>query len=86
MSGRVSPADRIRDEIDALGKEYITIYESYQKALEGVLVKSKAIGDAEKIDKKIKELEDRLVMVENNFRESVNINRLNSKFKLLMEY
>ena len=60
--------------------------ESYQKALEGVLVKSKAIGDAEKIDKKIKELEDRLVMVENNFRESVNINRLNSTFKLLMEY
>lgn len=82
----LNQAKFIRDEIDALGKEYISIYESYQKALEAVLVKSKAIGDAEKIDKKIGELEDRLVMVENNFRESVNINRLNSKFKMLMEY
>ena len=82
----LNQAKFIRDEIDALGKEYISIYDSYQKALEDVLIKSKAIGDAQKIDKKIKELEDRLTMVEANFRESVNINRLNSKFKLLMEY
>ena len=82
----LNQAKFIRDEIDALGKEYISIYDSYQQALEAVLIKSKAIGDAQKIDKKIAELEDRLVMVENNFRESVNINRLNSKFKLLMEY
>ena len=82
----LNQAKFIRDEIDALGKEYISIYDSYQKALEDVLIKSKAIGDAQKIDKKIKELEDRLTMVEANFRESVNINRLNSKFKLMMEY
>lgn len=82
----LNQAKFIRDEIDALGKEYISIYQSYQNALENVLVKSKAIGDAQKIDKKIKELEDRLAMVEANFRESVNISRLNSKFKLLMEY
>ena len=82
----LNQAKFIRDEIDALGKEYISIYQSYQNALENVLNKSKAIGDAQKIDKKIQELDERLTLVEANFRESVNINRLNSKFKLLMEY
>ena len=84
----ISQAKLITDEIDALTKEYISAYDSYQKRLVEVLNNSKQnnIGDAAKIDDKIKELDSSLNNTIYSFKQGVNNKRLSSKFKNLATY
>ncbi|MCL7762725.1 hypothetical protein MPF19_04800 [Polaribacter sp. Z014] len=82
----LNQAKFIRDEIESLSKEYISIFTTYQSALKKVLEKSKEIGDKNKIDTKILELEAKLLAVQVTFDDNLNIYNLNSKFKTLMEY
>ncbi|QVY66205.1 hypothetical protein [Polaribacter sp. Q13] len=82
----LNQAKFIRDEIESLSKEYISIFTTYQSALKKVLEKSKEIGDKNKIDTKIFELEAKLLAVQVTFDDNLNIYNLNSKFKTLMEY
>ena len=82
----LNQAKFIRDEIESLSKEYISIFTTYQSSLKKVLEKSKQIGDKNKIDTKISELEAKLLAVQVAFDDNLNIYSLNSKFKALMEY
>ncbi|WP_208889440.1 hypothetical protein [Polaribacter sejongensis] len=82
----LNQAKFIRDEVESLSKEYISIFSTYQSALKQVLEKSKAIGDKNKIDNKISELEIKLLAVQVAFDDNLNIYNLNSKFNALMEY
>jgi cyclopropane fatty-acyl-phospholipid synthase-like methyltransferase len=82
----ISQAKFIRDEIEALGKEYIATYKSYQNSIEKVLKKSEKIGDTKKIEDKIASLKKKLTAVERAFNESVNIENVNRTFQKLIEY
>ncbi len=82
----LNQAKFIRDEIESLSKEYISIYASYQLSLKNVLEKSKNIGDATRINEKIKELETKLSEVKVSFEDNLNIDRLNTTFTTLMQY
>ncbi|OAD46226.1 hypothetical protein [Polaribacter atrinae] len=82
----LNQAKFIRDEVESLSKEYISIFSTYQSALKQVLEKSKEIGDKNKIDNKISELETKLLAVQVAFDDNLNIYNLNSKFNALMEY
>lgn len=82
----LNQAKFIRDEIESLSKEYISIFTTYQSSLKKVLEKSKEIGDKNKIDTKITELEAKLLAVQVAFDDNLNIYSLNSKFNTLMEY
>ncbi|MDX1602385.1 MAG: hypothetical protein R3209_04905 [Salinimicrobium sediminis] len=82
----LNQAKFIRDEIESLGKEYISIYDSYQKALEKTLNNSKNIGDPQKIQNTIDVLKQNLVKVEENFNQSLNIVQLNQQFSDLVKY
>lgn len=82
----VNQAKLIRDEIESLGKEYITIYNSYQNSVSNVLTKSKKIGNPAKIDHKIETLNNKLQAVNKDFEDALNFENLNSKFKKLTEY
>lgn len=82
----LNQAKFIRDEIESLGKEYISIYDSYQKALEKTLNNSKNIGDPQKIQKTIDVLKHNLVQVEDNFNQSLNLVQLNQQFSDLVKY
>ena len=82
----LSQAKFIRDEIESLSREYISIYTSYQISLKNVLEKSKNIGDAKKVNTKISELEKNLSDVKASFEDNLNIDRLNSTFTTLMQY
>ncbi len=82
----LNQAKFIRDEIESLCKEYISIFSSYQSSLKKVLIKSKNIGDANKIDAKITELENKLLNVQTTFDDNLNIDKLNTTFKTLMNY
>lgn len=82
----LNQAKFIRDEIESLGKEYISIYDSYQKALEKTLTNSRNIGDPQKIEKTINVLKQNLVKVEENFNQSLNLVQLNQQFSDLVRY
>ena len=82
----ISQAKFIRDEIDALGKEYIAAYESYQTSITEVLGKSKKIGKSDLVDVKIETLNNKLKEVENSFVDALNVENLNKKFKALPNY
>lgn len=82
----LNQAKFVRDEIQSLASEYLTIFNSYQTSLEAVLSKSKGIGDKNKIDQKIKDLEEKLGDVQSSFEESLNLTQLNDKFTTLMHY
>ena len=82
----LNQAKFIRDEIESLGKEYISIYDAYQKALEKTLSNSKNIGDPQKIEKTINVLKQNLVKVEENFNQSLNLVQLNQQFSQLVRY
>lgn len=82
----LNQAKFIRDEIESLGKEYISIYDSYQKALEKTLNNSNTIGDPQKIRKTIDVLKQNLVKVEDNFNQSLNLVQLNQQFTDLVKY
>lgn len=84
----ISQAKLITDEINALTKEYISAYDSYQNQLVGVLTNSKKnnIGDASKINAKIQELEKSLNNTKSSFKKGVNNKRLNTKFKSITRY
>lgn len=82
----ISQAKFIRDEIEALGKEYIATYKSYQKAIEKVLKKSEKIGDRSKIEAKVLSLKKKLAAVESAFNDSVNLENVNKNFQKLIEY
>lgn len=82
----LNQAKFIRDEIESLGKEYISIYDSYQKALEKTLTNSRNIGDPQKIEKTINVLKQNLVKVEDNFNQSLNLVQLNQQFNQLVRY
>jgi len=82
----LNQAKFIRDEIESLCKEYISIFSSYQSSLKKVLIKSKNIGDTTKIDAKINELESKLLGVQTTFDDNLNIDKLNTTFKTLMNY
>ncbi|RIA09119.1 hypothetical protein OE09_0947 [Flavobacteriaceae bacterium MAR_2010_72] len=82
----LNQAKFIRDEVESLSKEYISIFVSYQAALKGVLEKSKTIGDAKKIDAKIVELEKKLSDVKVAFDDNLNMHKLNITFNTLVQY
>lgn len=82
----LNQAKFIRDEIESLSKEYASIFTIYQLSLKNVLLKSKNIGDSSKIDYKIFELENKLLEVKNSFDDNLNIHKLNSTFKALINY
>lgn len=82
----LNQAKFIRDEIESLGKEYISIYDSYQKALEKTLNNSKNIGDPQKIQNTIDVLKNNLLKVEDNFNQSLNLVQLNQQFSDLVKY
>ncbi|MFC4720923.1 hypothetical protein ACFO5O_01210 [Geojedonia litorea] len=82
----LNQAKFVRDEIESLSKEYISIFVSYQAALKNVLEKSKNIGDAKKIDSKISELERKLSDVKVAFDDNLNMHKLNVTFNVLMQY
>ncbi|UMB60905.1 hypothetical protein MHL31_01590 [Lutibacter sp. A80] len=82
----LNQAKFIRDEIESLSKEYISILSTYQTALKVVLEKSKIIGDTTRIDNKISELEGKLLVVKNTFDDNLNMHKLNATFNTLMSY
>jgi len=82
----LNQAKFIRDEVESLSKEYISILSSYQSALKVVLEKSKSIGDKTRIDNKITELEGKLLLVKNTFDDNLNMHKLNATFNTLMSY
>lgn len=82
----LNQAKFIRDEIESLGKEYISIYDSYQKALEKTLNNSRNIGEPQKIQKTIDVLKQNLVKVEDNFNQSLNLVQLNQQFAELVKF
>jgi len=82
----LNQAKFIRDEIESLSKEYISILTNYQSALEKVLDKSKNIGDPNLINNKITELKSKLAEVKTTFTDNLNLFKLNTTFKTLTEY
>ncbi|WP_029038758.1 hypothetical protein [Salinimicrobium xinjiangense] len=82
----LNQAKFIRDEVESLREQYILTFRAYQKSLEGVLNKSRNIGDEKEINKIISDLNRRLVIVEKNFNESVNVEGVNLKFRQLSTY
>ncbi len=82
----LNQAKFIRDEIESLSKEYISIYTSYQSSLKNVLEKSKNIGDSTRINSKIRDLEIKLAEVKVSFEDNLNIDRLNTTFTTLSQY
>ncbi|UMB54942.1 hypothetical protein MKD41_05570 [Lutibacter sp. A64] len=82
----LNQAKFIRDEVESLSKEYISILSSYQSSLKDVLEKSKSIGDKTRIDNKISELEGKLSVVKNTFDDNLNMHKLNATFNTLMSY
>lgn len=82
----LNQAKFIRDEIESLSNEYVSILSTYQSTLKKVLEKSKNIGDANKIDVKISELDKKLKEVKITFSDNLNLYKLNTTFKTLMEY
>jgi hypothetical protein len=82
----LNQAKFIRDEIESLSNEYVSILSTYQSTLKKVLEKSKNIGDANKIDAKIFELDKKLKEVKITFSDNLNLYKLNTTFKTLMEY
>ncbi|MFD0993362.1 hypothetical protein [Tenacibaculum geojense] len=82
----LNQAKFIRDEVEALSKEYISIFTAYQVALQKVLNDSKSIGDVTKIENKSHELERKLKDVKIAFNDNLNLHKLNTTFKNLMSY
>ncbi|MDY0779927.1 hypothetical protein [Tenacibaculum sp. IB213877] len=82
----LNQAKFIRDEVEALSKEYVSIFTAYQVSLQKVLNDSKSIGDATKIDNKSHELERKLNEVKTAFNDNLNMYKLNVTFKNLMAY
>ena len=82
----LNQAKFIRDEIESLSKEYISILTNYQSALEIVLEKSKNIGDLNLINNKKTELGSKLIEVKTTFADNLNLFKLNNTFKTLNEY
>lgn len=76
----MNQAKFIRDEIESLSKEYISIYASHQAELNKVLTSSKKIGNATKIDEKLQQLKNGLGLVKISFQDNVNIAKLNEEF------
>ncbi len=72
--------------MEALSKEYISIFTAYQVALQKVLNDSKSIGDVTKIENKSHELERKLKDVKMAFNDNLNLHKLNTTFKNLMSY
>jgi len=82
----VSQAKFIKDEIDALGKEYLATYRSYQESISLVLAKSEKIGNPTMIQNKITTLDENLNEVQQAFVEALNIESVNKQFELLTNY
>lgn len=82
----LNQAKFIRDEIESLSKEYVSILTTYQLSLEDVLRKSKNIGDTNKIDMKINDLKTKLTEVKITFSDNINTFKLNDTFNILMQY
>ncbi|WBX77433.1 hypothetical protein PG911_03985 [Tenacibaculum ovolyticum] len=82
----LNQAKFIRDEIESLSNEYVSILSTYQSTLKKVLEKSKNIGDPNKIDVKISQLDKKLKEVKITFSDNLNLYKLNTTFKTLMEY
>ena len=82
----LNQAKFIRDEIESLSKEYVSILTTYQLSLEDVLRKSKNIGDTNKIDMKINDLKTKLTEVKITFSDNINTFKLNDNLNILMQY
>ncbi len=79
----VSQAKFIRDETLSLGREYVTIFRTYQRSIKATLETSKAIGKARLIESKMDALDKQLEVAIAAFDESVNAGRLDDTFKKL---
>jgi hypothetical protein len=79
----VNEARFIFDEMSAVSQEYISSFTEYEHEIEAVLEKSKTLGNAEKIDKKIALMKTKLIKVEEAFLNAVHIEELESRFKAL---
>ncbi len=79
----VSQAKFIRDETLSLGREYVTIFRTYQRSIKATLETSKAIGKAKLIEAKMATLDKQLEVAIAAFDESVNAGRLDDTFKKL---
>ncbi len=79
----VNEARFILDELNAITQEYLVACGEYQQNLEDVLRKSKDIGDAEKIDRRIAMLQEKLKKVEAAFLNAVHVEEVEYRFKAL---
>ncbi len=79
----VNEARFMLDELVAITKEYIIAFNEYQNDLRMVLEKSKDLGDAEKIDRKIALLDEKLKKVEQAFLNAVHVEEVEYRFKAL---
>ncbi len=79
----VSQAKFIRDETLSLGREYVTIFRTYQRSIKATLETSKAIGKSKLIEAKMATLDKQLEVAIAAFDESVNAGRLDDTFKKL---
>ncbi len=72
------------DEMVAISKEYVAAFNDYQADLMVILEKSKAFGDAEKINAKITAMKLKLDKVEATFLNAVHVEEVESRFKALV--
>lgn len=79
----VNEARFMLDELVAITKEYIIAFNEYQNDLRAVLEKSKDLGEAEKIDRKIALLDEKLKKVEEAFLNAVHVEEVEYRFKAL---
>ena len=70
----------IYDEIAALYQEYLSSLKSYQTDIELVLNKSRNIGESDKIEQKIKDLQQLLSGVETALYDAVNVADVEKRF------
>ena len=80
----VSQARFIMDEIESISSEYEAALNSYQTEIEEVLKKSKGIGNADKIQEKIKTLHESKVAVTKAIQVSLDVRRLKQAFQALL--
>lgn len=79
----INQARYVADELEAIGNEYVKVFNEYQSAIERVLTNATGIVDAEKADKKSKSLRNKLDLMEKSFRTAMNVQDVRARFERL---
>lgn len=83
----LTQAQFIQQELESIANQYISTYQLYHTRLKEILVKSKQLSkDPSKVDKKIKDLDEKLEALNATFRRSVKLREVNRALQEIPTY